>query len=632
MLWGLPLLPLLAGLGLFLAAPERWATLTAFAVVAIAVTLLLAIAAVAGGWQATLAWSPTLQLQAALPPVAAVMAILVPAVALPIMLYAGMHEAAPGLARLLALLLAFVGAMELLVIAGDWLTLLIGWELVGACSWALIGHHWREAANPQSGLYAFITTRLGDLGLFIAAMAAFAGTGSLAFADLGALDGVLLQVLTVGVVVSAAAKSGQVPFAPWLFRAMAGPSSVSALLHAATMVAAGAYLLLRLQPQLSVVGWFGPAVLTIGLITALAGGLAAMLQDHAKKLLAASTSAQFGLMFIAVGAGYPLIALAHLVAHAAFKAPLFLAAGSAGERAGTYQLAEMRVGRALPVLAGLTAIAALALAGVPPLGAAWTKEAIVSAAGHIHPLLAVAVMLAGGFSAAYAVRFQLLAFGWSQDAQGADTRWQTGAIALLVAMTAVLSLLWLPASERVLDTTLGLSLPAAPRWEWIASLLVLALGLYVGRLLAARPDWLAEKPGAAGTADWLGLPTAIRVVVIQPVMGLSHRLARYDDHGVDRLPWLAAALVQKLSVRLAGYGEAAADALPRSVATTGLWLADLGGRTGEWLADGLAEGSARLVAVGGVDTRRLQTGLSHHYYALIAVGLVVLFILALWWL
>ena len=631
MLWLLAIMPLLSGLGLFLAGPVRRDRVTLVGVAASAVTLLLAVAAVAGDWRATLAWSPELQLQAVLTPVSAVMAVLVATVALPIVLFAGLHEAERGLRRLLALLLAFVGAMELLVIAGDWLTLLIGWELVGACSWALIGHHWREAANPQSALYAFITTRLGDLGLFIAAMAAFAGTESLAFADLGALDGVLLQVLTVGVVVSAAAKSGQVPFAPWLFRAMAGPSSVSALLHAATMVAAGAYLLLRLQPQLSVVGWFGPVVLAIGLVTALAGGLTAVLQDHAKKLLAASTSAQFGLMFVAVGAGYPVIALAHLVAHAAFKAPLFLAAGSAGERAGTYQLAEMRVGRGLPVLAGLTAIAALALAGVPPLGAAWTKEAIVSAAGHSDPLLAVAVMLAGGFSAAYAVRFQLLVFGGSEeDAQGAGTRWETAVIALLVAMTAALSLLWLPASERLLSQALGLSLPEAPPWEWIASLLILALGFYVGRLLAARPEWLAEQPGATGAADWLGLPTAIRVLVTQPMMGLSRRLARYDDHGVDRVPWLAASLVQKLSARLAGYGEVAADTLPGGVATVGLWLADLGGRMGEWLVDGLAEGSARLVAFGGADTRRLQTGLSHHYYALIAVGFVVLFVLALW--
>lgn len=631
MLWWLPLIPLLAGLGLFLAVPGRRGMLTVIGVAAMAATLLLALAAVAGGWQATLAWSPVLQLQAMLPPVAAVMAVLVPAVALPIVLYAGVHEAGQGLARLLALLLAFVGAMELLVIAGDWLTLLMGWELVGACSWALIGHHWRDAAKPQSGLYAFIATRLGDLGLFLAAMVAFAGTGSLAFADLSGLDGDWLQVLAVGVIVSAAAKSGQVPFAPWLFRAMAGPSSVSALLHAATMVAAGAYLLLRLQPQLAAVAWFGPAVLALGLVTALAGGLAAMLQDHAKKLLAASTSAQFGLMFVAVGAGYPVIALTHLVAHAAYKAPLFLAAGSAGDHAGTYQLAQMRVGRALPLLAGLAAIAALALAGVPPLGAAWTKEAVIAAAGHMDPLLAAAVIVAGGFSAVYAARFQLLAFGRNGAERKNARPWEIVAITLLAVVTVLLSLLWLPGAESLLAERLGLSMPKAPGWEITASLLAVALGLYTGRLMAARPEWLAEQPQAAGVADWLGLPTAIRYLVTQPTLALAHRLAHYDDRGIDRLPFWTAAMVRKLSTSLARRGEVAADRIPRGVAAAGLALARVGASAGEWVADGLAEGSARLVGFGGSDTQRLQTGLSHHYYTVITVALILLVILALTW-
>ncbi|WP_111748499.1 NADH-quinone oxidoreductase subunit 5 family protein [Salinisphaera orenii] len=605
MLWALPLIPLLAGLGLFLGAPERRATLTWVAVATAAVTLVLALAAVTGGWQATLVWSPTLQLHAVLPPVAAVMAVLVPAVALPVVLYAGVHEAGQGLARLLALLLAFVGAMELLVIAGDWLTLLIGWELVGACSWALIGHHWRDAANPQSGRYAFVTTRLGDLGLFLAAMAAFAGTGSLAFADLGGLDGAWLELVAIGVVVSAAAKSGQVPFSPWLFRAMAGPNSVSALLHAATMVAAGAYLLIRLQPELAALAWFGPTLLATGLATALAGGLVAVLQDHAKKLAAASTTAQFGLMFVAVGAGYPLVALTYLVAHAAFKALLFMAAGSAGARAGTYQLAEMGVGRSLPVVAGATAVAALALAGVPPLGAAWGKEAIIAAAGHVNPMLAIGTVVAGGFSAAYAARFYLLAFGGSDTDQRDNRWWEIAPIILLAAVTVLLSLLWLPGAESLLAERLGVAIPRAPVWETAASLVAVAVGLYTGRWLARQYAAIAEQPIAGAAGDWLGLPRLIQLAIVAPTEILARWAADADDTVVD--------------------------ALPRGVAAFGLALARLGGRAGEWLADGLAEGSARLVGFGGTDSRRLQTGLSHHYYALITVGFAALLVIALFW-
>ena len=130
----------------------------------------------------------------------------------------------------------------------------------------------------------------------------------------------LTIVVGFGLLLAAASKSGQIPFAPWLFRAMSGPISVSALLHAATMVAAGAFILLRLEPFLASMPGLPGAIIAVGAATALSGGIVALLQTHAKRLLAASTSAQYGLMFVAVGAGYPGVAFLHLVAHAAFKA------------------------------------------------------------------------------------------------------------------------------------------------------------------------------------------------------------------------------------------------------------------------------------------------------------------------
>ncbi len=352
MLWSLALVPALAAPAL-LFVPARRAALSAAAGAALAVTLALAGLAPWAGWSGAYVWSDALVLTADLSPVSAAVAVLVPVIALPIALYAASHEAGQGLPRLLALMLLFVGGMELLVIAGDFLTLLIGWEIVGACSWALIGHRYDEIEPPQAGVYAFVTTRLGDLGLFIAAFAAYAGAGSFAFDGLPALSPAALQVVAFGVLVSAAAKSGQIPFSPWLFRAMAGPTSVSALLHAATMVAAGAYLLARLGPALSQADGFATTAIVTGLATALAGGVVAVLQLHAKKLLAASTSAQYGLMFAAVGAGWPGVAVLHLVAHAGFKALLFLSAGIAGERAGTFSLDRMALGRALPWTAAL---------------------------------------------------------------------------------------------------------------------------------------------------------------------------------------------------------------------------------------------------------------------------------------
>ena len=449
MLWSVALVPALAAPALLL--PGSRAPLGAAACSVLLVPLALAGLAAASGWTGTYAWSGALTLTAALTSVSAVVAVLVPAIALPVLLYAASHEAHEGLPRLLALMLVFVGGMELLVIADDFLTLLIGWEIVGACSWALIGHRWGEIEPPRAGIYAFVTTRLGDLGLFIAAFAAFAGAGFFAFDALPALSPAHLQVVAFGVLVSAAAKSGQLPFSPWLFRAMAGPTSVSALLHAATMVAAGAYLLARLGTALSPAADFSAAAVGIGLATALAGGTVAVLQLHAKKLLAASTSAQFGLMFAVVGAGWPGLAALHLVTHAGMKALLFLSVGVAEERAGTFSLDRMSLGRALPWSAGLALVGAMALAGLPPLGAAWTKDEIVAGVLEANVPAGAFVMLAGALSAAYAARFQTLA--WFPAAEPPEGHVPGAAaitgMALLALGTVAASILWLPGAEEV---------------------------------------------------------------------------------------------------------------------------------------------------------------------------------------
>lgn len=184
-------------------------------------------------------------------------------------------------------------------------------------------------------------------------MALYSATGSFDYAGIATLEGTFQWIVAFGILLSAASKAGQVPFSPWLFRAMAGPSSVSALLHAATLVAAGAYIIARLEPSLSLAPGFSVAAISIGLITALAGGVTGVLQNHAKRLLAASTSAQLGFMFVAVGAGYPGIAVLHLIVHATFKAPLFLSAGLAGDAAGSYRLDKMMLGQSLPIVGGL---------------------------------------------------------------------------------------------------------------------------------------------------------------------------------------------------------------------------------------------------------------------------------------
>jgi NADH-quinone oxidoreductase subunit L len=400
MLWSLPALPVAAAIAV-VALRRRPSAAVSAALGALVVAFGLAVWSAVVQPAATLRWGVGLQLTAAVTGFGRVMVVLIPLVALPVAAYAAATERA-GRLRLLALMVGFVGAMELLVVAADLLTLLIAWELIGATSWALIGHGWRDRANGRAAAQAFVTTRVGDLGLYLAAGLTFAGTGTFDLAAIGDLEGATRSAVAAGILFAAAAKSAQVPFSPWLFAAMSGPTPVSALLHSATLVSAGAYLLVRVAPVLEPVGWFLPAVAAVGLTTALLGSLVALAQDHIKRVLAGSTSAQYGLMFLAVGAGSVAAAGAQLVTHALFKSLLFLSAGVAIHAAGSSNLSEMRLGRSLPAAAALAGIGALALAAVPPLGGGWSKEQIVAAGFERSPWLGAAALLVAVLTAAYA--------------------------------------------------------------------------------------------------------------------------------------------------------------------------------------------------------------------------------------
>ncbi|WP_312200670.1 NADH-quinone oxidoreductase subunit 5 family protein [Stutzerimonas balearica] len=639
MLWLVPLVPLLAAPLLYgLCRDGSRMRLAGLATAVVLTTFALAVAALLGDWSGSYRWSSQIQLTLALAPASAVFALTVPLVATPIVLYAAHHEAqAPtpaALARLMALLLAFVGAMELLVLAADLLTLLIAWELVGALSWSLIGHDWRERGNLRDAGWAFLVTRFGDLGLYIAAAAAFAGSGSFAFTALSSLEGLPLQVFVAGIVLACAAKSAQLPFAPWLFAAMAGPTSVSALLHAATMVAAGVYLTIRLHPSLDAVAWFAPLAMALGLATALAGGVVAGLQGHAKKLLAASTSAHYGLMWLAVGAGYPGAALLHFVVHAFFKAGLFLASGIAEHQVGSYALGAMRLGRRLPGIAVATLIASLALAGVPPLGGAWSKEQIVSAAGHHGAWLALATMLAGAFSAYYATRLQWLGFGpgpaMPRTPGSRPGNAERLALYLLSAGALLLSLLWWPGLAEAIGHRLGFVLPAGEPWEVLLSWLLVGLGV-LGGAVAVRQQWGNEDEANTRhpmLSRWFGLP-ALATRGASALFAASHALARFDDRVVDGGLRLVARYGSAAHA-LARFDDRAVDGGVRLTARVGEGLARFGDRRGEALFDGWVSGLSEATGALGRQVRRLQSGQMHHYYTGIAAGLaVVVLILAI---
>ncbi len=636
MLWFVACLPMLCGLLLMAWEPRSRALLASIAVAVLLVGAALLWAAAADGSGATLHWSTTLTLQATLTPQSLLVAATVFGIALPVAVYAALREAAPGLARLIGLLLLFTGAMQMVLLAADLLTLLIGWELVGACSWALIAHEWRDPANPRAAQFALVATRLGDLGLFVAAIAAWAGSGSFSYADLARLDPLHLGLVAGGLSLAAISKSGQLPFSPWLFRAMAGPTAASALLHAATMVAAGAYLLARLQPSLGSVPWFGPLLMSVGVATALAGGVVALLQPQVKKLLAASTSAHFGMMFVAIGAGFPGLALLHLVAHGAFKALLFLCAGVAIDHSGSHDLSRMRIGRALPWVAALAVVGSAALAGLPPLGGGWTKEAIVAAAAQVGFGWAAAVMVAGALSAAYGVRWCWLAYGWGDhdhepDQEGpsandapAPSAAVLAALAWLAAACLALSSLWLPGVHDRVASALSLQLPDESVALAGTAVLLVVLGAIGGRWLALQRPQIGHAGISAALADWLGLPWLIEHAITRPVQAAARAAATLDDQIVDALPrsvgrgarWLASAS-----------GAADHRLVDRGVRiTTGFvqGLARFGSSIGEAVADGVAVVPSRLVEITGRDARRLQTGLVHHAFTVLLIGSLVL--------
>ena len=648
--WVLPLVPV-AGAGAVLAVRRREGAPGPVAVAAVAATLVLAVLAAGtgatGGWR----WSGPLSLGLAVEDLARVMVVLVPAIALPVVAAAAAgSRGEAGQPRLLALLLAFLGAMLVLVAAADLLTLLVAWELVAATSWALIAFEWRDGERPRLALQAYLTTRVGDLGLVAAAAVAVVATGG-SYVTLARLEGWPAQVVAAGLLLAATAKSAQLPFSPWLFPAMAGPTPVSALLHSATMVAAGAYVLARTVPLLEGAPWLAGAVAGIGLATAVAGGLVAGTQRDLKRALAASTSAQYGLVLVAVGAGSTAAAGAHLVTHATFKALLFLAAGVALHHAGTLDLARLRLGTALPFAAAAFAVGAAALAAVPPLGAAWSKEEILAAGASRGAWLGAGVLAASFLSAVYAGRLAVLAFGPApgggaplvgtrggsaasrlHEPGGSGTsRSERAALAGLALASVALGALWLPGAAGTVEQASGGRLIEGAGWELPASLVAVAaaMGLLVAldRSSALVSLGMPDRARAA-VAGWLGLPVAARALVVDPVLALSRRLATFDDRVVDAGIRATARVPVALSTVLSWWGERGVDGLVHAVAGSTLRAATGTRVVDERAVDRAVEDLARGAGVAGQRSRRLQTGLSHHYYVLVALGLVTLIAVA----
>ncbi|WP_431944566.1 NADH-quinone oxidoreductase subunit 5 family protein [Actinacidiphila sp. bgisy167] len=444
-----------------------------------------------------------------------------------------------------ALVSLFTAAMFLVVYTGDLMVLLVGWEIMGICSYFLVGHYWETEVARAASLKAFLVTKLGDVPFLIGvfALAADAGTFRINGILTTATHGQLTHPTVVGLLLLAgvAGKSAQFPLHTWLPDAMAGPTPVSALIHAATMVAAGIYLVARLLPVFEASTATLAVLGVLAVVTMIGSALAAFAQDDIKRVLAYSTIGQLGYMAAALAVGDRGAAVFHLISHGAFKALLFLAAGVVIHAAGTNSLAAMSrmtgLGKRVPDAMWTMGIALAALAAIPPFSGFFSKESVLRAAEHaasghaegvpaaVGWLVLVAALITAVLTAGYATRLFLLAFR-GRGATAPEAHGREPAV-----MTVVLWVLAVPtiAFGAVALVPSLLDLPAWLDGDDLAPTLVtsiLGVGLAVVGIVSTYGAWQAA---AARRAAPLGAVVTAEAAEEEPALTEAAALQTHEQ-------------------------------------------------------------------------------------------------------
>ncbi|GEM82803.1 MAG: NADH-quinone oxidoreductase subunit 12 [Meiothermus sp.] len=373
-----------------------------------------------GGAKWTLAeWLPGIPFSLNLDNLSGVMLMVVAGVGFLIHVWAiGYMHGDPGYSRFFSYFNLFIAAMLVLVLGDSLPVVFIGWEGVGLASYLLIGFWYQERVNADSARKAFIVNRIGDLGFLLAMGLLWSMFGTLSISELvekveaGGYSFTTLTLAGFFLLIGAIGKSAQVPLMVWLPDAMAGPTPVSALIHAATMVTAGVYLLVRHAFILHGDGFLAGLIVAIGLLTAFYGALCSLGQWDIKRIVAYTTLSQLGFMFVAVGVGAYWVAIFHIVTHAFFKALMFMTSGSVIHALGGEQDVRQMGGmqKYLPAthLHGL--VAAFASGGLVPLAGFWSKDAILAYSFEFGPWLWALMLLASVLAALYSIRWYVLVF------------------------------------------------------------------------------------------------------------------------------------------------------------------------------------------------------------------------------
>ena len=512
-----------------------------------------------------------------------------------------------GFYRFFTWLSLFVFAMLILVMADNYLLLFVGWEGVGLCSYLLIGY-WFERPEPYfAAKKAFVMNRIGDWGYTIGIIVIFLVFGSLNFGDVfrrldeSAPEQGVLTLICVALFFGATGKSAQLPLHSWLPDAMEGPTPVSALIHAATMVTAGVYLVARSTPLFTAAGSALTLVAVVGTLTAIFAATIALVQVDIKRVMAYSTVSQLGYMFLALGVGAPIAAIFHLATHAFFKALLFLGSGSVIHAMDNVQ--DMRryggLRRKLPWTYWTMLIAGGALSAIPPLAGFWSKDEIVGAAfTNGYPLLWGVGVLTGALTAFYVTRALWLTFhGEPRDHHLYEHAHESPPVMVL------------PLAALAVGSALVGFIGVPPEGGFIHGFLKPAL--------EARGGEVAEATRSPALVTALGLPATS---VAAGLIGIAIALSMYVRHRPDPAAVARAAgayyriLVNKYYVDEL-YDHRFVD-LARAFAGAA-WAFDI------HIIDGLANRLGWLLSLSGTGLRRLQTGVVGNYALSIVAGLLL---------
>jgi NADH-quinone oxidoreductase subunit L len=513
----------------------------------------------------------------------------------------------PDRRRFFAYLNLFIAAMLLLVLGDSYLNLYLGWEGVGLASYLLIGFWNKKPAYATASKKAFVMNRVGDMGLSLAIMIAFATLGTTTFAGVSEhahhASEAAMTAIGIMLLIAAVGKSAQFPLQAWLGDAMAGPTPVSALIHAATMVTAGVYLIVRSNFVFEAAPTAQLLVIIVGAITLLLGAFIGTAKDDIKKALAASTMSQIGYMVLGAGlgpAGYAF-AIMHLLTHGFFKAGMFLGAGSVMH--GMNDEVDMRkyggLRKFMPITFVTFGLGYLAILGVPPFAGFYSKDLIIETAfdsgGFQGPLLGTLTLIGAAITAFYMTRVMILTFTskarWDEDAHPHESP----------------ILMWLP-------------------------MVILAIGSVSTGYLFTRGDalenWLNPVFGEHGghSKEHLLEPIVVSALALFSVsIGVTIAIMKYQRNEIDRVAPTNVSIFTRLARR--DFGQ---DAINETLfMRPGQVITDVLVKSDDKVIDGAVRGIGRMAIGSGATLRKSQSGFARSYAAFILIG-AILMIAGIW--